>query len=156
MTLFGISSSTARRAITLRSLNSTGLARERRVEVRAVRLHVMLGLGEHHAVDEDSRHLDVAGVQRALRSNALHLRNDDAARIAGGDCEREILERQRLALGGDVAVGIRSRAADERNVDRECLEEQHVLAVDLEHPDDVLLRSLVHPAAAVARVDVGA
>jgi len=72
----------------------------------------MLGLGQDDAIDQDARDLDVARIERSLGRNALDLRDDDSARVASGDGEREVLERQLFALGSDVAVRIGRRAAD--------------------------------------------
>ena len=71
-----------------------------------------------------------------------------------GDGQR--LQRQRLALHGDVAVGVGGGAADDADVDREGLVEQVLLAVDRHQRDQVLGGARVELAAAVARIDEGA
>ena len=116
---------------------------------------MMLGLGEDDAVDQHAGHLDAARIQRSFGGDPFDLRDDDAARVARRDRQREVLERERLALGGDIAVGISRGPANQRNLDRERLEEQVLAAVDFEHADDVLGRPRVHPSAPVARIDIG-
>ena len=132
------------------------LAREGGVVLRAVGLHVVGALGEHHAVDEHAGDLHVARVERAFVGDALDLREDDAAGVARGDRERQVLEGERLALGGDVAVRIGRGAADQRHVDGERLEEEKFLAADLQDRDDLFRRDGIHAPAVLARVDESA
>jgi hypothetical protein len=73
-----------------------------------------------------------------------------------GDHERQILERERLAFRGEVAVRVSGRAPDQRNIDWERLEEQKVLTVDRHQPPDVVGGPFVHLALATKRIDVGA
>jgi hypothetical protein len=117
----------------------------------------MLGpLGDDDAVDEDAGHLDLARVKRAALGDALDLRDDDAAAVVRRHRDRQRLERQRLVLHRQVAVGVGGRRADDPDLNRERLVEEHLLAVDLHHADEVVLRRRVDLAAAVARVDEGA
>ena len=66
------------------------------------------------------------------------------------------LERQRLALHRDVAVGIGGGAADDADVDREGPVEEVLLAADRASADEVVGGAGVELAAAVARIDEGA
>ena len=162
-TLFGRSSSAARRAMTLRSDIGMGviidagiaeLAGERRAVRLGERLHVVFGLFRHDdAVDEDAGDLHLPRVQRPALGDALHLGDDDPARIVHRHRDREAFERERLVLHRDVAVGVGGRAANEADVDRERLVEQVFLAADRHQRDEVFLRARVDLAAAVARVD---
>jgi hypothetical protein len=68
-------------------------------------------------------------------------------RISCCDRESEVLEDQSLLLHRDVAVGIGGRAADECDIDWECLVEKIFLPVDGHDLDDVLHRQLVHLSA---------
>jgi hypothetical protein len=45
------------------------------------------------------------GLQRAALGDALDLRDDDAARVVRRHRDGQRLQRQRLALHGEVAVG---------------------------------------------------
>jgi hypothetical protein len=130
------------------------LAGERGAVLRRERLHVVLGaLGDDDAVDEDARHLDLARVQRAALGDALDLRDHDAAAVVRRHRDRERLERQRLVLHRQVAVGVGGRRADDPDLDRKRLVEEHLLAVDLHQADEVVLRRRVDLAAALARID---
>ncbi len=106
------SSNAQRRAITLRSssgsggsVSSTALISPENAGLYAV-AYVWWwcsGLRDHDTVDEHAGHHDLAGIERALCAHALDLRDDEAVRIARGHGEREIVERERLALHRDVA-----------------------------------------------------
>ena len=96
------------------------------------------------------------GLQRAAFGDALDLRDDDAAAVARRGGDRQRLERQRLALHREVAVGIGRRRADDRDIDRERLVEQALLTAEVAQLDQLLGGALVHPSAAEARVDEGA
>jgi len=63
--------------------------------------------------------------------------------------------RQRLALHGDIALGIRGGAADNADVNRKRFVGQVLLAVDGHQLDDILGGAVVDLAAAVTRIDVG-
>ena len=117
----------------------------------------MLGpLGDDDAVDQHARHLDLARVERAALGDALDLGDDDAAAVVRGHGDRQRLERQRLTFHGQVAVAVAGGRADDPDLDRERLVEEHLLAVDLEQADQILVRRRIDLAAAVARVDEGA
>src|SRR4029079_4640034 len=94
--------------------------------------------------------------ERSFRGDALDLRKHNPAGISRGDRQRQVLERERFALGRDIAVRIRGGAADQRYLDRERLVEKVLLAVDLHQPHDVLGGQRVHTAAVLTRIDVGA
>ena len=136
-------------------LRHTQLPGESGIELGAVGLHVVLGLREHDAVDENSGHLHFACIQRSLCRDAFHLRKHDAARIARRDRKGQIFEGERLALGGDVSIRIRGGAPDERDLDRERLVKKIFFAVDLHQSHDVLGGLRVHSPAVLAWIDVG-
>ena len=69
------------------------------------------GVGDDHAVDQDAGDLDLARVQRAALGDALDLHDHQAAAVVRRHRDRQRLERQRLALHRDVAVGIGGGAA---------------------------------------------
>ena len=132
------------------------LGRERRVVGLGKGLLVVRRVdGHHHRIDQHAGHLDLARVQRAALGDALDLRDDHAARIARGHRDGQRLQRQRLALHGQVAVGVGRGGADDAHLDREGLVEQVVLAVDGHHAHQVLGGARVELAAAMARVDEG-
>ena len=86
------------------------------------RLHVILGLlGDDDAVDQDAGDLHLPRVERAALGDALDLDDDEAARVARRHGDRQRLQRQRLALHGDVAVAVGGGAAHDGDVDRERL-----------------------------------
>ena len=109
-----------------------------------------------HAVDEDAGDLDLARVERAAVGEALDLHDDEAAGVARGHGDGERLQRQRLALHRDVAVGVGGGAAHDGDVDREGLVEEVLLAVDLHQAHELVLARGVDAAAAVARIGEGA
>ena len=116
---------------------------------------VHLGLGQHHAIDEDARHPHVLGQQEAVIDDALHLRDDDAAIVSRGHGLGQAVEGESLLLEGDVAGRVRRGAADEGDVDLGGGVEQPFLAIDLNELDDLVRRHLVHAGAAMARIDIG-
>ena len=165
-TALALSSSAARRAMILRSLISIGA-----IEVIGTRISpANAGLNgsanvcmwysgfsaTHHAVDEDAGDLDLARVERAAVGDALDLHDDEAAGVARGHGDGERLQRQRLALHRDVAVGVGGGAAHDGDIDREGLVEEVLLAVDLHQPHELVLARGVDLAAAVARIGEGA
>jgi hypothetical protein len=93
-------------------------------------LRVVGGLGDDDAIDQDARDLDLARAERAALGDALDLHDHQPAAVARRHGDRQALERQGLALHGDVAVGIGGRAADDGDVDREGLVEEVLLAAD--------------------------
>ena len=132
------------------------LACESRRVGGGIGLAMVLGLGHHHAIDERAGHLHQARVQRAGLGDALNLRDHDAARIARGHRHRQVVQRERFALHGDIAVGIGGGAADEGHIDGKSLVEEPLLAVDLHHADDVLGGRRIDLATVQARIDEGA
>ena len=119
-------------------------------------LPVVLRLRHHHAIDHHARHLHLPRIERAALGDALDLRDDDAAGIARRHGDGQSLERQRLLLHGQIAVGIAGGRPDDPDIDREGPVEQAFLAVDVDEADEVLLGPVVELAAAVARIDEGA
>ena len=125
------SSSAARRAMILRSSHLQRLQRVHRARGSRRRsrrsraregLHVILRpLGDDDAVDQDARDLHLPRIQAAALGDALDLRDDEAAAVVRGHGDGQRLQRQRLALHGDVAVGIGGGAAHDADIDREVL-----------------------------------
>ena len=164
-TLLGFSSNAARRAMILRSLIGIGGSEPARtlispenagIVLRAEGLPVIFGLGHHDAVDQNAGDLDLARIEAAALGDALDLRDDDAAGIVRGHGDGQRLQRQRLLLHGEIAVGIGGGGADDADVDRKRLVEQAFLAAERDQLDHVLSRAGVELAAAVARIDEGA
>ena len=116
-------------------------------------LHVILApLGDDHAIDQDAGDLDLARVQAAALGDALDLHDDAPAGVVRGHGDRERLQRQRLALHRDVAVGIGGGAAHDGDVDRKRAVEEILRPVDLHQADEVGGRAGVELAAAVPRI----
>ena len=99
---------------------------------------MVLGLGQHDAVDQHAGDLHLARARasppRAMRSTWAITK---PPRVLGRHRGGQVVERQRLALHGDVAGRVGRGAADQRDVDREGLVEQPLLAVDLDQLDQV-------------------
>ena len=130
------------------------LAGERRAVGLAERLHVVFRLlGDDDAIDEDPGNLHLPRVERSALGDAFDLRDDDAAGVARGHRDREALERQRLALHRDVAVGIGGGAADHADVDRERAVEEVFLVAERHQRDQIFGGGGVDLAAAEARID---
>jgi hypothetical protein len=111
--------------------------------------------GDHHAVHQGAGDAHQAGVEAARLGQALHLHDDHAAGVARRRGDRQRLEDERLALHGDVAVGVRGGAAQDRHVDRQGAVEEVLLAAERDRLDEVLGGARVDLAAAVARIDEG-
>ena len=149
----------------LRADNSMGAMAPIRVRTSAAKtgvvhgsegLHVVFRLfRDHHAIDENSRYLHLARIERSALGHPFHLGDDDPARIVRGHGDGEHFYRQRLALHGDIALGIRGGAADNAHVDRKCFVGQVLLAVDGHQLDEILGGAVVDFTAAVTRIDVG-
>ena len=131
------------------------LGRERRIVLHGVGLGVVLRPGDDDAIDENSRHLHLPGMERAGLGDTLHLGDDETARVARRHRHHQVVEGQRLLLHGDVAGGIGGGAADERDVDRKRLVEQPLLAAEGDQLDQVLGGDLVDLAAFEAGIDEG-
>ena len=115
----------------------------------------MFGRGHDDAIHQNARYPDEPGVQAAGFGDALDLDDDDAARVAGGRGDRQRFKDQRLLLHRDVAVRIGAGAPQDRDIDRTRLVEQVFLAAQRDDLDDILGRTGVDLAAAVARIDEG-
>ena len=157
------SSAAARRAMTLRTLSSIGSIAMSLEALAALQVRVAVGGGRqplrrihHDRVDEDARHPHLVGDEAAGRDPVPHLGEHDAAVVL--HCLRggEGLGQQSLAFHRDVAVLIRRRAADDRDVDREDGGEDPFLAGQGDQFDDVVDGGGVQPAAVDARVHEGA
>ncbi len=78
-------------------------------------------LRDDDAIDQHARHLDLARVERAAIGDALDLRDDDAATVVRRHRDRQGLERQRLVLHREIAVGVGGGRADDSDLDRDAL-----------------------------------
>ena len=136
-----------------RSGTRADFAAERRVVLHREGLPVVLGLRHHDTVDQDAGNLHLARIERATLGGPLHLRDDEAARVARRHRDCQHLERERFLLHCDVAVGIGGRSTHDADIDRECAIEQVLLALEFDHPDQVILGAFVDLAAAVTRID---
>ena len=97
----------------------------------------------------DARDLDLTRVQAAALGNTLDLHDNAAPGVVRGHGDGQRLQRQRLALHRDVAVGIGGGAAHDADIDRKCAVEQILLPVDVHQADEVGGRPVVELAAAV-------
>ena len=79
-------------------------------------------------------------MKRSGPRDPLDLHDHHAARVLDRHRHGEIVEVERLALRGDVAVRVGRGAAQEGDVEREAAVEQPLLAVDLHEPDEVFRR----------------
>ncbi len=146
--------------MTLRGPNGSGLmspcgnaqlARIARVVVRRVGLP-LLGVDDDE-VDEDAGNPDLLAGQRAAPRHPLHLHDDDAAGAPRRLRHREHLAEHRFLLHRHVAVLVGGRAAQERDVDRHRLEEQPLLAGEVDDLDEIGRRARALPRALLARID---
>ena len=117
---------------------------------------MVLRLRDDDAVDENTGDLHLSCAQAAGVGDPLHLHNHQAAGVVDRGRHGKCFEGERLALHGDVPLGVRGGAAEERDVQLQSLVEQVLLAVQGEQFDAVLCGPFVNLAAAVTRVDEGA
>jgi hypothetical protein len=108
---------------------------------------------DHHAVDEDARDLHLPRIETAALGEAFNLHDDDPVGVADRHGNRERFERQRFPFHGDVALGVRRRAADDAHRDREGLVEEELFASNLQEFDQILRGAGVDLSAAKARID---
>src|SRR6266536_2248382 len=113
------------------------LTREGRVVARPVRLHVMLRLRHHHAIDEDARDGDLARGEGAGLGNALDLAGNESAGVPGRHGQGQVFEREGLALHGHVAVGVGGGPPNEGDVNREGFVKERLFPVQGTDLDDV-------------------
>lgn len=114
-------------------------------------------LGGVHAdvVDEHARHRDRARRRDRRGRDVAHLREHAAAAVVRGERGGE-----RVDIGGfftrcQVALHIRRGAAHDREVDREGLVPEQFLAAERDDIDEIIARTGVDAAAAVARIGEG-
>ena len=131
------------------------LTRERRVIDGGVGLHVILGPGHHDAIHQHAGNLYLTRIECSVRANALDLSNDETVGVLGRHRQSKIVERQGLALHGDVAAQIGGGAAKQCHRDRKCLVEQPLLVVNLHDSDQVFGGAMIDLAALLARIDEG-
>ena len=118
---------------------------------------VVLGLGDDDAVDQDAGDLDLARMERAALGDALDLHDHHAAASCARPSRSTALSsvsasRSIVMLPSGSAVVPRMM----RDVDRERLVEQVLLAADRHQRHQVVGGAGVELAAAVARIDEGA
>ena len=119
-------------------------------------LPMVLGLGDDHAVDQDARYLDLAGIERAALGDPLDLRNHDTAGIARSHGDRQSFQRQRFLLHREIAVGVRRGGADDSDVDRKGPVVEVFPAVDRHQLNQLLGCARVELAAAETGIDESA
>jgi len=112
-------------------------------------------LGDHHAIDQNPRNLDLARRQPVALGDPFDLGDHDAVTVLGRHRHGEIVEGQGFALHRDVAESIGGGAAHEGDVDLADLVEQPLLVIDFDNTDDVLGCGVIDSAAAVAGIDEG-
>jgi hypothetical protein len=117
---------------------------------------VVLGIRHDNAINERPRHEHLARMERPGQSDPLHLYDHHTARVFHRHRHREVVEVERLALGGHVAVRVSGGAAQEGDVERKAAIEQPLLAVDLHDPHEVFGRDGIDLTALNARIDEGA
>ena len=116
---------------------------------------MQLGGSDDDGIDEDVGDLDQARVEGPGGNDPLDLNDDLAAVVAGGAGHGEVVEGERLALHGDVAVLVGGGAAQEGDVDGGGAVEQQLLTAEMHDLDKVVSRALVDSATLGARVDEG-
>ena len=79
---------------------------------------MVLGFRHHHAIDQDAGDFDLTRVQGAALGQPLDLDDHHPAGIARRHGQGQHFQGQRLALHGDVALGVRGGAAHDGHVDR--------------------------------------
>ena len=108
---------------------------------------------QDHAIDQHAGNLHLARVEHAVSANALDLHDDEAVGVLRRHRQREIVERQCLALHGDVAAQVGGGATEQRHRDGEGFVEQPFLVVDLHHAHQVVGSAVVDLATLLARID---
>src|SRR5262245_3988906 len=117
---------------------------------------MIVGLREDDAIDQNAWYLHLTWIERICCCDAFDLRDDEAARILRCHCGGEVVERESLALHGDIAVWVASGPADECDVDGKRLVAQPFLAIDLHQLDQILGGHAADLSALLARIDEGA
>ena len=87
------------------------LTRDRRVVERLRRL-LLVGIDDD-VVDQHAGHADIVRPERAVLGDALDLRNDDAAIVAGGERLVETAEIGAFVLVGEIAALVGGGGADD-------------------------------------------
>ena len=95
---------------------SRALARRLAARMSADRV-VVLGLGDHDAVDERSRNQNLARMQRSGPRDPFDLDDDNATRVLDRHGHSEVVEIERLALAAGEAAD-RTEVAAVRLADR--------------------------------------
>ena len=104
-------------------------------------------------VHENAGDLHLLGRQRAAPRHAFHLHDDDAARAPRRLRHREHFAEHGFLFHRDVAVFVGGGAAQQRDIDRERLEAQPFLAVDMHQLDEHLFRRRTLTRALLTRID---
>ena len=132
--------------MTLRS--SSGISRQRiqwdgglsavcRIVGGRIGLPVVLGLGDHDAIDKNAGNQHLPRMQRARSRDPFDLDDHDATGILDRHRHGEIVEIERLAFGRDITVRIRSRPSQKGDLEGKPAIEQPFLPVDFDQADDV-------------------
>ena len=116
-------------------------------------LRVQARFGQHHAIDQRPGDLHLAWVQAAALGQPLDLHDDQAAAVARRHGDGQALQRECLALHGDVAVGVGRGATHDGHVDGQRAVEQVLAPLQRQQRHQVVARALVELAATVARID---
>ena len=83
------------------------------------------------------------------------MRDDKPAGIPRRHRDCQIVERERLALHGDIPGGIGGRAAQDRDLNRKGFITQPRLAADIDQFNQIFMRAFIEFAAAETRIDEG-
>ena len=100
----------------------------------------------------DAGYLHLTRVEAVHLGEPLHLRDHQPPGVVRRHRQRQRVAGQRLPLHRDVAGRVGGGAANDRDIDREGLVEQVLLAADLHQLDQVLGRHLIQLAAAETRI----
>ena len=144
----------------LRSENSIGARRSRLAVARHVifvemfgeSLVVVLCIRDHDVIYESAGHARGFGIGVAV-ANFFDLRDDDATAVVRGLCHREYFADETFALVTQVAVAVGARGAQKRDLNRERVIPQPILAIKGNALDQIFRRALIHFTAAILRID---
>ena len=119
-------------------------------------LPVVFRLGHHHTIHHDAGYLDLTGVQGTGLCDPFHLDDNKPPGIFGSRCDGKGFQGQGFLFHGDVAVGIRCRSPQQRDVDRQCFVGQVFVAVEPDQFDDLFRSDRIDLPSAVAGIHEGA
>jgi hypothetical protein len=116
-----------------------------------VGLDVIGGVGDDEAIDQNAGDLYLARIERIAGGDALDLDAHKTARVFRRHRHGEIVQRQRLALHGDIARRIGGRPAQQRDIVRKGFVAKPLLVIDPHQLDEVFGLAFVELAALQAR-----